>query len=106
MQIVKVDGTVFLGELGDAGVSNIMQIDNRFMSEDLGKAQVATYVKRKHLNKLTNIGFGTTSAVQHRELTDDEDQLFAVAKFSLDVAVKNAVKSLEVSYFEANFAGK
>ncbi len=106
MKVIKIDGTVFIGELGENAINDAVAVGTD-LTATITANKVAAYTKLKNLGELISMTFNNnTSAVASRDLKPEEVQLFMVADFAMETAKNQAVPNIENQFFTENFKGK
>lgn len=93
LKVVKVDGEVYVGDLGETSLANAMQLSYDLTTQ-LTKDVIGKYLTEKNLAKLITIDFGVQSAVSSRSFNDDEVVLIEQAQYLMERAEKFALKRL------------
>jgi hypothetical protein len=106
MKVVKVDGTLFLGDVVEGKVVNALALSGATLGTELSITVFANYLMAKNLGELMEMAFGTTSAFASRDLNVMEKHAFGNAEFSMGISKELAVRDLENMYFGKLVKGK
>lgn len=103
MQVVKVDGVVYLAEEVEGDVlEGAIAIDGE-ITQDITAQEAAEFVMTENLGELLTMTLGTHSAVVKRDLNTKEEVLIATAEANMEISRDMAIKAVENRYFRENF---
>jgi hypothetical protein len=106
MKVVKVDGTVYLGEVAEGKVVDAISLAGSSLSTELSMIVFANYFMAQNLGDLVTMEFGATSAFASRDLNAMEKHNFGNAEFAMKTSKLLAVRDLENMYFGKLVKGK
>jgi len=100
IKVVKVDGVVYLGEIGLGTLAGIQLERDRGSMTPLDKSEVARFFRAENLSEFINLSFNeNTSSIMTRTMDDDEEMLFMNCSHAMATSKKKALALLENKTF-------